>query len=219
MNHKLSYLHITLFIFILSVSCGTKNEGIQVQFVEVLQGDFSFAEEWSYPENVFMNSFGQLVCDGLCDDALYRMIDKDGRIFEDSLSRYYQFLDTTRYYHTMASEAQCYEWMGTDYAIAYQSGDSVRCYTMCNAGTHSSLVLSIIGDRCTPRIELNSVANPGVLHYYEVKSGSIKIDEQMWRKRILKAEFDFSFTDTDRPEEPMWWQGKIYTEIKPDGEV
>lgn len=203
----------TLLFLILSVSCGTKNEKIHLQWVDSLDGDFSFTEQWSYAENVFTNEFGQLVCDGMCDEALYAMRDENGRIFDDSLNRYYQLLDTTHYYHTVASDTDTPEWAGTDFADAYKAGDTIKCYTMCNASTHSSLELSVINDKCIPRIILNSVSKPEI-QYFEVKDGFIKIDRIMVQKGVLKAEFDFRFINPGDGNKPMWWKGKIYTEIK-----
>jgi hypothetical protein len=202
----------TLLFLILSVSCGTKNEWIHIQWVDDPDGDFSFAEQWSYADNVFTNEFGQLVCDGICDEALFEMQDEYGRIFDDSLIRYYQLPDTTRYYHTVACDADAPEWAGTDFAYAYKSGDTIKCYTMCNAGTHGSLGLSVINDICIPRIMLNSVAKPGI-QYFEVKDGSIRIGSMVMGKGILKAEFDFRFINPADAGNPMWWKGKIYTEI------
>jgi len=203
----------TILFLILFVSCGTKNEGIQIQWVDNLDGDFSFTEQWSYAENVFSNESGQLVCDGLCDEILDKMRDENGRIFDDSLTRYYQLLDTTHYYHKIASDADVPEWVGTDFAYAYRAGDTIRCYTMCNVGTHSSLHLSVINDKCIPYVELNSVS-PAGLQYFRAKNGYIRIDKIMMDKGILKAEFDFRFINPTDADNPMWWKGRIYTEIK-----
>ncbi|MDR0825604.1 MAG: hypothetical protein LBN74_10955 [Prevotella sp.] len=196
------------------VPCGTILRNIEIQWLESLSNGFFFTEEWSYNGNVFLNDFGQLVCDGLCDDALTRMCDENGKIFDDSLERYYQLLDTTRYYHTLSSEAKCYEWLGADFAFSYRVGDTVKCYTACNEATHSALLFSIVGDRCIVRIELNSISPLLGLQYFESKSGLIKIDKTCWNEDVLKAEFYFTFADPENPREPMWWKGRIYTKIE-----
>lgn len=208
-----------ILFFLLFVPCGTKSEGVQVQFVEELQGDFSFIGQWNYADNVFRNEFGQLICDGLCDEELYRMHDVNGRIPDDSLDKYYQLLDTTHHHFTISCEAYVPEWGGTDFAYAYRAGDTVKCYTGFNIATHSSLQLSIVNGRCIPCVELNSISNSGGLQYFEADGGSIKIDESMIRKDTLKAEFDFYFKDPAYPEGRMWWKGRIYTKIGNDGEV
>lgn len=201
-----------LFVF---VSCTEKEAGIKVQWEENLRGDFSFSEQWSYAENIFRNKFGQLVCDGFCDDAISNMLDGEGRIFEDSVSKYYSLVDTTHFYHTIASEAMCYEWAGTDFSHAYKNGDTVRCYTECNVATHSSLHMQFVRDECIPHIELNSITPSGKQNF-NCKRGSIKVDKPSWSKGILKAEFDFVFDNPQEPDNPLWWRGRIYTAIKED---
>ncbi|WP_280647231.1 MULTISPECIES: hypothetical protein [unclassified Dysgonomonas] len=189
------------------------DRGVRIEWVDNLQGDFSFTERWSYPENVFRNDYGELVCDGICDDVLFSMRDTDGRILPDSIERYYQLLDTTHYYHTIESDADCYEWDGTDFAYAHRSSnDTVYCYTACGVSTHSSLRFMITEDNCIPSIELNSIADGGI-KYYNGKNGWIRIDRTLWQKNILKAEFDFTFDNSDDIENPMRWKGRIYTKI------
>lgn len=207
-------LIIVFFICIFS-SCEHKIEDktIRVDWVSDLSGNFSFTKRWNYPENVFKNSFGQLVCDGLCDPQLDLMRDENGRIYNDSLTRYYQLLDTTHQYYTISNEAQCDEWVGTDFAFAYYSGDIIKCYTATNAATHSILRLSVIGDKCIPQIELNSIQSSGI-QYFECTGGYIKIDKMMVKKDILKADFNLTFRDASSPERPIWWKGQIYTSIQ-----
>lgn len=210
----MKYLLLLLIFPIISLSIPNQKE-IEIEWTDNLEGDFSFSEEWSYAENVFINGFGQLVCDGFCEEGFQNMQDENGRIFDDSLSRYYQLLDTTHYYHTISCNAQCYEFVGTDYIQAIDlENDTIRCYTMCNAGTHSSLKFDIIGNKCIPKIELISVT-PRFLEVgteiFPSNGGHIKIDKEYLEKGILKAEFDFTFENQNFP---MWWKGKIYTPIK-----
>lgn len=200
-----------LLAFIL-FSCNKEKDSVKVEWTDQLRGDFSFTDKWSYDEGIFLNKYGQLICDGFCDDNSYKMLDKDGRIYLDSLHRYYQLVDTIRHYHTIESEAQCYEWVGTDFAYAYRKNDTIKCYTACNVGTHSSLQMNFINGRCIPQIELNSVS-PSGLQYFIGKNGNIKIDRTLFEKGILKAEFDFTFEDPQNLQEPLWWKGKIQTKI------
>ncbi len=200
-----------IFIFLSFFSCSGQ-KGLEIEWIDNLQSDFSFAEKWSYQEGIFRNEWGQLACDGLCDPGLDEMRDENGRIIEDFIIAYYQLLDTTHYFHSHTGEAKCYEWVGTDFAQAYKGNDTVVCHTMCNAGTHSSLQLKIIDGRCFARIELNSIANTKK-EYFDCEAGYIKIDKSLWDKGILKTEFELSFTDPRNTESPLWWNGKIYTGI------
>ncbi len=199
-----------IFLSLVLFSCNSGD--IKLRWVDNLQEDFSFTEQWSYPENVFQNELGQLICDGICDTLLDQMRDENGKIIEDSIDRYYQLLDTTHYYHTISCQANCYEWAGSNFVYAHRNKDTVICYTENTISTHSSLEIRIIGNTCIPRIELNSIASPGLQHFSS-KSGHINIDKTLWKEGIFKAEFDFTFDDPEHPEKPIWWKGKIYTKI------
>lgn len=209
-------IQVLIIICLILLSCkNTSNpDSVKIDWVDNLQGNFSFIEQWSYTDGIYLNNFGQLVCDGLCDSKSDKMKDENGRIITDSIQKYYQLIDTTHYFHSISSEAQCYEWVGTDFAQAYRgNGDTVRCYTLCNVATHSSLQLMIIKDECIPRIELNSVTSIG-LQYFKSKGGYINIDKLFWNKGVLKAEFDFTFNNPQNPQDSIWWKGRIHTDIK-----
>ena len=81
-----------------------------------------------------------------------------------------------------------------------------------NEATHCSLNLILVDDKCTPTIELVSVA-PNGNRIYECKNGTIEIDQALWRKNILKATFDIDFVN-DENEKSIFWKGKIYTRIR-----
>lgn len=195
-----------------AISCSEKN-GIKIEWVDDLQGDYSFAKEWSYHDNVFRNTFGQLVCDGLCPEEISGMRDEAGRIYEDSLTKYYQLVDTSHISHTISSEAQCYEWLGTNSInISRLSANNIKAYTLCNPATHSSLKLYIIDGKCTAEIELSSIASSGQ-QIFPCNGGNIKIDKKLWDEGVMKAEFDLSFDNHLHPQDSLWWKGRIYKAI------
>lgn len=190
-----------------------KSREIEITWVENLTGDFSFIENWDYPEGVYKNDFGQLSCDGLCPPEIDRMKDEKGQIYKDSLNVFYNLVDTTHQFHSIQSDAWTYEWAGTNFATVIRiNTDTTICFTHNNAGTHSSLNLTITKDKCIPTIELNSVTPRGRIIYY-CKSGQIKIDKSFWEKGIFKADFDFVFDHTENPDEAMYWKGKIYAAV------
>ncbi len=213
-------LLITLLSFAL-FSCKIKNSPssrtdgeIKIEWIKNLKGDFSFQKEWSYPEGVYKNEFGQLSCDGLCPPETDAMKDNAGKIYKDSLKAFYQLVDTTHQFHSIQSKAWCYEWAGTDFFVARQkSKDSVECYTEMNMATHCSLNLDIINGSCYPGIELNSITSSDS-KIYKCSGGSIKIDEVLWKQGIIKAEFSFNFHHPEKPAQPMYWKGKIYAKIE-----
>lgn len=205
-------MFIYCFLALLAVSC-SKKDGIEIEWVDSLTGDYSFTEKWDYDDNIFRNQFGQLVCDGFCPEEISSMRDEEGRIYEDSVSKYYQFVDTSHIYHTIECEARCYEWAGTNHTKAIRiSPDSVKVYTLCNPATHSSLILNIVNGRCIPRTELNSIT-PSGLRSFNCSSGYIKIDKSLWEKDIIKADFHFTFENKLQPSDSLWWKGRIYTTI------
>ena len=45
-------------------------------------------------------------------------------------------------------------------------------------------------------------------------AGYIKIDRRLWQRKIMKAEFSFTFEHKENSKEPIYWKGKIYSKIK-----
>jgi hypothetical protein len=187
---------------------------VSIQWISNLKGDFSFSQNWDYPEGVFKNSFGQLSCDGLCPERAQNMKDLNGKIFPDSLNAFYQLVDTTHQFHTIQCEAWSYEWAGTDVIKATKANaDSIKCYTLTNAATHCSLHITITGNICIPIIELNSIADQKQI-IYRCSKGSMKIEKEAFNKGFLKAEFDFDFNHPEDPKTKMYWKGRIFTQIE-----
>ena len=115
---------------------------------------------------------------------------------------------------TMICEAWCYEFAGCTEIFAKRlSKDSIVCYTLPNAATHSTLHFYIVQDKITnPRIELNSIT--GTTKTYTCKEGSMKIDAKLMKKKVLKAAFEMQFNHDENPSKQMFWKGKMYTKIK-----
>jgi len=208
------------FLSIISlISCGmtgnkkSNPEEVPIKWVDNLKGDFSFKNSWSYPEGIYRNEFGQLSCDGICPSEIYNMMDKEGRIYEDSLESFYQLVDTTYLFHSIKCEAWTYEWGGTDYITAQRiNKDTVVCFTEDNAATHSSLNLIITKNTVKSTIVLNGI-NDFDTKTYKCKSGQMSIDKNIWNQGILKVTFDFDFYHTEDSNR-MYWKGKIYTRIE-----
>ena len=195
-----------------STSQGT-SKPVKIVWVNNLTGDFSFTKKWSYPEGIFKNDFGQLICDGFCPSEIENMSDDNGRIYKDSLKAYYKIVDTSHFYHTISSDAWCYEWAGTDFIDVYrESNDTLFCKTRLNAATHCSLELMITGDSCIAIIDLISIV-PGGNEKFYCTNGDITIDKNLWKQGILKARFSFNFDHPENLGKPVYWNGKIYSKI------
>jgi hypothetical protein len=212
-----------LYLIVGLISCGMninrtekiESGEIKISWKNNISGDFSFKENWEYPEGIYKNDFGQLSCDGLCPSEIDRMVDENGRIYNDSLVVFYQKVDTSHQFHSIQSDAWCYEWAGTNFATAKKlNNDTIICFTKNNSATHCSLNLILTNNKCIPTIKLNSIVNSTGIKTYTCKSGQIEIDKKLWDKGIIKSKFEFIFDHKENPNKPMFWKGKIYAEIK-----
>ena len=186
----------------------------KINWVTTVKGNFSFRHKWEYPEGVYKNKYGQLSCDGNCPTEIDNMIDQKGKIKKDSIKSFYKIVDTSHLYHSISSTAWCYEWDGTDFIEAKkQSIDTIVLKTEFNVSTHCSLHLIIVGDYCYPLIDLNSIVSGGGAIYY-CTGGYISIDKILWEKGIVKATFNFKFKHDENPKKPIFWKGKIYSQIQ-----
>jgi hypothetical protein len=178
-------------------------------------GDFIFLTNWSYPEGIYRNDFGQLSCDGFCPERTDAMKDSTGRIFDDSISAFYALVDTTHRFYTLYSDAQCVEYAGADYMIAKRQHDTVVCYSLCNAATHCSLNLKIVKNTCIASLEIHSITGKDTT--YVMQDGFMKIDPALWEKGILKGAFDMTFNEDIKSSKYVYWRGLIYTKILNSG--
>lgn len=186
---------------------------VEVHWKERLIGDFSFTSDWSYEDNVFKNQFGELTCEVDCSERLSAMLDEDGRIFPDSIEAYYSLFDTTHFYHTLASEAFAYEWVGSDFATAVRTSPrSIEVFSHINVGTHSSLVLRVTGSTCVPIVELNSITPLGRVDF-SCTGGRVEFEQVAWDSGMVRAEFDLTFNNPISPDEPLSWKGRIFTPL------
>lgn len=187
---------------------------IKIKWVDHLSGDFSFKNNWSYPEGIYKTEFGQLSCDGIYPSEIEGMKDSTGRIYKDSLIAFYNIIDTSHLAHSIQGKAWCYEYNGADFIeVTRLSNDSVHCFTLTNISTHCSLNIDIHRNSCSASIDLNSISNSGHTIFHCIQ-GSIIIDKSLWSKGVMKAVFSFDFEHKENPKESMFWKGKIYSEIK-----
>lgn len=207
---------ILIISFFIALNCFSQKEIVAVLVIDwedSISGDFSFKDSWSYHENIFKNSFGQLVCDGNCPIRTYKMKDSLDRIYDDSLAAYYQLIDTTHQYHTLSCEANCYEWVGSNLIrVERKKHELVICQTQMNVGTHTILTIRIDGNFSSHNLTLNSYRADIGKKVFEGSNGHLKIDKNLWKTGIMKADFEFEFY-TDNPKMPLFWRGKIYSKI------
>lgn len=196
----------------LSLSC-SDNVSVGIKWVNNLEGDFSFKDKWSYAENVFHNDYGELVCDRICPPETDNMRDENGRIIPDSISKYYQLVDTTHFYHTLqwnrfANDPE------SGYITAKSAGDDIITCRTLGGSDYWTMVLIITGNRCVPILEYHRIDSKTGYIIYNCNEGAIRIDKKLWEKGILKAEFEFTFYDPAYGGKEQVRKGKIYTTIE-----
>lgn len=192
----------------------TKSRPLSILWLDSLKGDFSFIEQWDYPEGISFNETGQPVCITRCPAETDKMTDGRGIVFDDSLDAYYALIDTTHERHSISCDAWCYEWAGADRVdVLVVNPDSVACTTRTGPGTHCRLNMVITSENCIPVIELRGIASPET-RYFHATGGSIFIDRNYWERDTLKARFSFSFHNSIEPGKPVFWRGKIVAEIR-----
>ena len=185
---------------------------VLIIWVNDLQGDFSFTKNWSYPFGIFLNGYGQPVCDGFCLPESEAMKDSKGSIYPDSLEAFYKLNDTTHLYHTLECEGYGYEKGEVNFMkVCIKGKDSFHCSV--GILPYHSMYLDIVNDTCKGNIYFNSPAPDGSMRYY-ISDGFMKIDRLLWEKGIMKAEFNLSFKDPNNLERPIIWTGKVYTQIE-----
>ena len=209
-----SIVIILACLTILSFTKQDETKWILIKWVDNIENDFSFNEEWSYPVGVYKNKFGQLSCDGICPPETDRMKNEEGKIYPDSLKAFYAIVDTTHLFHSIKSEAWTYEWAGTDFmTFKKQADNSILGQSACNVSTHSSLIIEIKNDSFRAWIDFNSITELGK-QIFAMKEGQIRVDKQLFDKGIIKAEFDLKFVNTLDVEREMYWKGLIYSKIE-----
>ncbi|MFT5821684.1 MAG: hypothetical protein ACI8ZM_002938 [Crocinitomix sp.] len=187
-------------------------KSIPLQFVQNLDGDFSFTKNWDYDWGVYVNQYGQLSCDGFCPDRAYEM-KVDGKIPEDSLAAFYQLVDTSHLHHTMSSVALMYEFTGCDYIyIKRDSMNRIVGETGITPGTHSTLNFEIEKGQCEIWAHYNSISAQKPRNF-PLKSGFIKLDLGAYEVDTIKAQFDLTFQNTLESDMALTWKGLIYAPI------
>ncbi|MCA5005212.1 hypothetical protein [Sphingobacterium bovistauri] len=191
------------------------SSAIDITWKDSVAGDFSFTEQWSYPEGVYKNKFGQLSCDGICPPETDLMKDENGKIYEDSLQAFYKVVDTTHIYSTMQSQSTAIEFTDPTQMTAERiDKDTIEAFTRLNSATHSALKIKIIKDHYfIPTVELISI-HVGDKIIYPCIEGKLEMDKMYWKKRIIKANFSFLFFDKEQPNKPIEWNGKIFSKIE-----
>ena len=214
---------IVAFLIVVSVPiCSGQSDSVDVTIKRVPAqllvknlsgGQFDFQNDWSYPENVFVNQWGQLSCDWMCPPEIDRMKDVNGRIYDDSLTAYYQIIDTTHLPHTISCETSLYEYTGTHFIQFRETEDGIVGTTTSNASTHSVLTIQLVNGVCYAWVDFNSIRDLGQQRF-ELLTGRIILDKSSYETGIIKGSFDFRFRNHIDASVPLFWRGTIVAPIE-----
>lgn len=215
-NTSFTFLFGLVALLLLSVQKKETQPGLtlKIEWVKNMTDNFSFHHQWSYPEGVYQNEFGQLSCDGLCPPETDAMKDANGKIYPDSLARFYALVDTSHLPHSIQCEAHAFQWAGTHFIqLKKTESNTVEGQTACNVATHSSLHLTLDGNQLSAYIKLIRVTN-GTNLIFPLTKGSIQVDKEYYKRGVIKAIFDLEFENTASATDPLFWRGKIYAPIE-----
>jgi hypothetical protein len=205
--------------FILFLSCASLRAQVTVEWKDSIQDDFSFTENWAYNEGIYLNEWGQLSCDGLCPPEIDPLLDDQGRIYDDSLTKFYTVVDTTHQYFTHEGTARVYEFATCNYAFATKLQGKVHVQTEVNIATHTSL--HIVFDPEIPFTErkfkiylLYTSVRPVPQAVFMALNGEIEISKTKFEEGIVQLRFDLSFeSEENDPNGLQTWKGNIVTKI------
>lgn len=213
----------TICLMLLAFCGFSQNDTLQKdqQFVEIpilwksiSSADYSFHEQWEYPDGVYENQWGQLSCDGFCPEGTDPMKDSQGKIYDDSLEAFYTLVDTTHLFYSIKCDASMYEFAGTNYIHFSRANNAITGITEASASTHCSLKISIVDGKCSAWVEYNSVLPNRPEMLFLMSDGRIILDDKAFAKGIVKGFFDFRFANTLEPTLPLSWSGFIYSEMQ-----
>ncbi|WP_145996327.1 hypothetical protein [Dysgonomonas massiliensis] len=206
------YLKFIVLFLIISSSCTTATDKVNIRWADLSEQDFSFASQWSYAEYIIINQYNQPIQDGITYPEIERMMDENGEIKNEYLSEYYQLVDTTHQYHTIECTSNAPQFYETNFIEVRQiATNEYGAATLMNVSSHASLHISIIDNKCHPSINLTSI-NPEIDFKVTLdKNNSIIIDKRLLEKDTLKAVFEFNFKDNTN--NTIWWKGKILAPI------
>ncbi|MFK7784144.1 MAG: hypothetical protein AB8B56_03450 [Crocinitomicaceae bacterium] len=193
----------------------------QVDFawVDSISGDFSFVEEWDYSEGVYVNQWGQLSCDGLCPMEIDRMKDEKGRVYDDSLTSFYTYVDTSHLHYSFEGSARVYEYGDCHYASASEVNGMIHIQTDVNIATHSSLHIVLDTSKDSNPVKriyilYNSIRNVPRKVYLAL-NGNIELSKEKLKDGIVQLTFDLDFQSEDTDKQGLQhWEGKILTELE-----
>ncbi|MEO1412771.1 MAG: hypothetical protein AAFW73_22965 [Bacteroidota bacterium] len=185
-----------------------------VRWVDKLDANFEFTKEWTYPDDIHRNRFGQLVCLSNCPPELEEMRDEAGKVFPQFLPTLYGLIDTSHLFYSLESETNAPDFLESHFVtVSGNRGEEVCVRSATNVVTHSSLNIRIKASTFSEWIDFGSIVPTTDKHRFELRHGTLEIDRGLWERGILRAKFDFRFDDTLFHKQEIPWTGRLNQEI------
>ncbi|PHR28237.1 MAG: hypothetical protein COA38_12370 [Fluviicola sp.] len=200
-----------LFLILILPIVGTTQ--VSWNWVRQMDNDFSFVEKWEYDEGIYVNKWGQLSCDGLCPIEIDVLKDEQGRIIDDSLSKFYSIIDTTHRYFTHEGIVRAYEFDACNHVYAKKHDYRIHLQTKVGIATHTSLHIEFFpdpGSKIPFRAYLiyNSIRDQAPKKYFAT-NGTIDISSEALYNGMIQMSFDLEFELDEDDLLPQTWKGKI----------
>lgn len=198
---------------------------VTLNWEDEINEDFSFIEEWDYEEGVFMNKWGQLSCDGFCPHEIDILKDNEGRIYDDSLAKFYSIVDTSHLHYTYEGTTNAIAYGECHYAKATKVNGKIHIQTMMNISTHSALhIILDPAKKDDPLIRVYIIYNSiraEKSKLYRAVNGEIDMIQRKLAEGIVHMRFDLDFqSEEDSLFEDFsnqglqHWEGKILVEVE-----
>jgi hypothetical protein len=219
-NKIFSLLLVVLFVFLISSFFSPSDElnykddiYIEVSWFNSLKGDFLFASNYSYAENIGLNKAQQVACINNCSKRLERMMDEEGIIISDSTDVYYKLIDSTRKYHSLESRSTLYDWKPSSFITVRRYGNfTIEGSVIQDSISKCSLFFRMKDNYLTAWAY--HIPEKGNSKIFRLNGGKMFIDKDAYTQGIFKATFSFTFENDLNSLKALYWSGKIYTKIE-----
>lgn len=182
---------------------------IEISWFDQLKNDFSFANKWEYAEDIKLNDYQQIIC-WKCPPRAQKMLDKRRKIVSDSMSVFYQLIDSTRHYYSLESRSTVTNLKKNHFIEVKKYGDfTIEGFSKSKDTSNCSLFFRIKDDYITSWIYFK---NESGMKIYQLKDGKFFADKSAFERGILKANFSFIY-QSDNSFKACYWSGKIYAKI------
>lgn len=202
------YLYDPLNIRHPTVEEQSKGIKLKITWVDSISGDFSFTDRPVPKQNSLY--FQTPESDSLFEARIAGMSNDDNLIINDSLEVFLSLVDTSRQYSIYSEQAPYGGTEGVSYM--FFSNDKLRITGFSGSYFGNSMNVIIENNTVSAWTVWDIVNSHGSWKYVQpLAGGYINVDRALYKKGIIKAEFDFLIGEDGF--DPEHWKGLIYGEV------